>query len=236
MTNKLTALCFMLLLAALCCCAPASADDAELLRDLPGQWVYSGYVGETEEEEQLADLAFLTFEEGGRVTLRCTDPDGTHACACEGTWAFELVPNAMDRLTLTFTATDDPEQDPSQYYLVCVYDVYAEGWVESDTEHTYLLLEQVSCSGLSPFEQFYGDTNAALHRERRPNMRVVNCSEYVSLREQPSKSSVRLAKVPLGALVLAFPEAGVQSGFIWCVYHDEYGFILAEYLEEYREE
>lgn len=102
--------------------------------------------------------------------------------------------------------------------------------MENDTEHTYLILEETGCSGVSPFTDLYGYPSAALHREQGPNMRVVNCSHYVSLREKRSTASARLAKVPLGAQVLAFPEAGEENGFIQCVYHDEYGYILSEYL------
>ena len=90
-----------------------------------------------------------------------------------------------------------------------------------------------SISGVSPFTEVYGEDCAgglALHREQGPNMRVVKCKEFVSLREARSTSAKRLAKVPLGALVLAFPEYGEENGFIYCVYHDEEGFILAEYL------
>ena len=32
-------------------------------------------------------------------------------------------------------------------------------------------------------------------------------------------------------MVLAYPEFGEKDGFILCVYHDEYGYILADYLE-----
>ena len=62
-------------------------------------------------------------------------------------------------------------------------------------------------------------------------MRVVNCKNFVSLRAKPAASSARLAKVPLGALVLALPGAEEQNGFVWCTYRDEYGYILAEYLQ-----
>ena len=60
-------------------------------------------------------------------------------------------------------------------------------------------------------------------------MQVVNCSDYVSLRKAADKSSARIERVPLGALVLAYPEEE-QNGFILCVYHSEYGYILADYL------
>ena len=114
------------------------------------------------------------------------------------------------------------------------YNAYMESWVENDTEHAYLILEKED-GAPSPFTEVFGEEaqwSVALHRERGPNMRVVYCKEFVSLREERSASSRRLAKVPLGAAVLAFPEAGKENGFILCVYHDEYGYILSEYLEK----
>ena len=84
---------------------------------------------------------------------------------------------------------------------------------------------------MTPFEEMYGYDGAALYSRKEPNMRVVKCSSYVSLRTKRSKSSARLLKVPLGALVLAFPESGEENGFLLCLYHNEYGFILKEYLE-----
>ena len=66
------------------------------------------------------------------------------------------------------------------------------------------------------------------------NMVVVNCDEWVSLRAEPSKSSERLAKVPLGAVVAdcLYP----QDGFISCSYEGVRGYILEEYLEPIIEE
>ncbi len=60
-------------------------------------------------------------------------------------------------------------------------------------------------------------------------MRVVNCSEWVSLRERPDRSSTRLARVPLGEVVInCAPSAG---GFVACEYAGQRGYILAAYLE-----
>ena len=214
-TARIVLFLFVLFLAA-----QAFANDAELLRDLPGEWA----------DEYEGTGAVLTFDQDGTMSFYGygAGKDGPFAFTCAGTWSFELVPDAMDRLTLVFTSSDAPSRAaPAE----CVYDVYAESWVEDDILNTWLIFEPVSCSGVSPFDILYGDNSAALHREQGPNMRVVNCSEYVSLRESPSASSDRLAKVPLGALVLTFPEAGEENSFTWCVYHDEYGFILSEYLE-----
>ncbi len=209
----------------------AGADDAELLKIIPGRWVFTDLLEEPGQEPQEADLAILTFGEDGRVSLSCDGRDGGYAYSCEGTWTFELVTDSMDRLTLLFTSTDDPAQAGGEYRVECVYSVYSESWEENDTQYIYLLLEPVGGSGVSPFMDIYGYDNLALHRERGPNMRVVNCKSFVSLRSEPSKSAGRIAKVPLGAVVLAFTEYGEKNGFILCSYHDEYGYILAEYLQ-----
>lgn len=60
-------------------------------------------------------------------------------------------------------------------------------------------------------------------------MVVANCNEWVSLRAQPSKSSDRVAEVPLGAVVTNCSVAA--NGFIACDYAGQSGYILAEYLE-----
>lgn len=235
-TKKTCCLCAAMLLlfwflAAQVCFSAAYAYDAELLKDLPGEWILPVDVQPEAEDAHLEDLAFLTLKEDGSVALRCYNRDGIYAYSCNGAWAFEYLPDDMDQLTLWFTSTDDPDQEGVAYDLKCVYDIYAESWVENDTEITYLIFSPSSISGISPFKDLYGDDDPGFYRKVGPNMRVVNCKEYVSLREKRSISSKRLAKVPLGALVLAYPEYGAENGFIQCVYHDEYGYILAEYLE-----
>ena len=66
-------------------------------------------------------------------------------------------------------------------------------------------------------------------------MVVVNCEEWVSLRDGPSTSAARLARVPLGEVV--FECSRVEGGFIYCTYQGQRGYILAKYLEpaEYGE-
>ena len=103
--------------------------------------------------------------------------------------------------------------------------------MESDTQHTYLILEETGVTGVSPLQDMGIISPLAFHMEQGPNMRVANCKSYVSLREKPSKSAKRLAKVPLGASVLAFPDPDRTDGFLLCVYQDTYGYILSEYLE-----
>ena len=196
--------------------------DAEFLKELPGKWA----------EEYESAGTVLTLEENGEMSLYCYGVDGSFAYTSKGTWAYEPVPEYTGQLTLRFTSTDNPSKAGSEYLVECAYAAYTESSVENDTLVTYLILNPpTGGSGTSPFEEVYGYDGVTLHREQGPNMRVVNCKQFVSLRETKSKESKRLAKVPLGAMVLAFPEAGQENGFTYCVYHGQEGYILSEYLQ-----
>lgn len=60
-------------------------------------------------------------------------------------------------------------------------------------------------------------------------MRVVNCKEWVSLREAPDQTTMRLAKIPLGELVYdCYKDV---KGFVYCQYEGKYGYVLIKYLE-----
>ncbi len=203
--------------------APDSAFlDTELLELLPGQWAEKNEEAET----------VLTLEENGAMSLSLSGLAGGTACAYSGSWSLESQPDAGSRLTLLFTSTDNPVRAGEDYSVICVYEAYTESWVENDTLVICLNLNPpVSCSGISPFEEITGFDGASLFREQGPNRRVVNCRSFVSLREKRAASSRRLAKVPLGALVLAFPEEGEENGFIACVYQGKRGYILSEYLQ-----
>ena len=219
-----------LLLAAHACITTACADDAELEKIIPGKWTCP-YESDEEGKTPEGDQAVVTFDKNGKVSLYCSGVNGGKAYTCEGTWSFKLVTGGMDQLTLLFTSTDNPLYAGKEYKLECKYNIYTESWEENDTKHTAFLLEELSHSGTTPFEEIYGYDGAALYRIEGPNMKVVNCSSYVSLRAKRSKSSKRLAKVPLGAKVLAFPETGEEKGFLWCLYQGTYGYILKEYLQ-----
>ena len=196
--------------------------DMVFLKELPGEW--------TEEFE--GSEAVLTLEENSDMSLYCYNGESGDAYTFSGTWSYEPVPDYGGNLTLTFTSTDDPMRAESGYSVECSYAAYTESWVENDTFFRYLILNPpLSSSGVSPFEEFFGEDGIALHQETGPNMQVVKCDSFVSLRESRSTSSKRLLKVPLGALVLAFPEYGDENGFIYCVYQGEEGFILKEYLQ-----
>ena len=212
---------------------PAAAEDAALAGIIPGTWTITDEVEADGEDSRTADIGVIAFGEDGTLILAFNGEDGQDVYSCIGTWSFEVVPDDLDRLTLRYDSTDNPRYVGSEYSLEIVYTVYAESWVEDDTEHIYLLIEDFSGEAadvLSPFDERWGYNSAAVHRERGPNMRVVKCSNYVSLREKPDAASRRLAKVPLGAPVLTFPGTAEQNGFTLCVYQDEYGYILSEYL------
>ena len=235
MTKKKTAafriipLLFVLLLTLPFRMPAVSADDTELLGELPGRWIFYAYGEEQADgETPLLDLAYLTLNEDGTLTLNCYGRDGEYICTYGGGWSFELVTGGMDRLTMLFFRTDGGASN-----VECAWSVYAEGWDENDAHHMFLALEDEECSGVSPFEELYGEEGkwpVGLEKTEGPNMQVYNCREFVSLRDERSTSSKRLAKVPLGAYVLAFPEAGEKNGFILCMYGGEYGYILSEYL------
>jgi hypothetical protein len=178
------------------------------------------------------------------MSLRCYTPEGEYAYLCEGSWSLELTTEPSeeyyynDVLTLHFTSTDNPAHAGSEYDVECVYYVYAESWVEDVTRCTVLIPQGTNHSGVSPFQELVGEDEdedlGLLEKKEGPNMKVVNCKSFVSLREERSTSSARLAKVPLGALVFAFPETPEENGFLWCVYQGEYGYILSEYLQTVR--
>ena len=199
-----------------------SEYDAAFLRDLPGEWI-----GESDEAK-----AVLTLEKGGEMSLDGRGADGSFAYSYQGAWSYEPVPNRAGNLTLRFTSTDNPSRAQDEYNVERAYLAYTESWMDGDTLITFLILNRPEDDGgPSPFVDIYGYDGVALTREQKPNMRVANCREYVSLWEGRSTSSKRLTSVPLGDLVLAFPQEGEEDGFIRCVYQNQEGYILSEYLQ-----
>ena len=61
------------------------------------------------------------------------------------------------------------------------------------------------------------------------HMEVVNCNEWVSLREKPSTSAKRLVKVSLGAIVSNCEQ--FSDAWIYAEYDGYAGYIQAKYLE-----
>ena len=72
-------------------------------------------------------------------------------------------------------------------------------------------------------------TPALADTEYIGNMEVVNCNEWVSLREKPSTSARRLVKVSLGAIVSHCQQ--FTDDWIYAEYDGYGGYILAEYLK-----
>ena len=70
---------------------------------------------------------------------------------------------------------------------------------------------------------------------------VVNCNEWISLREYPSTSAPRLAKIPLGTSVRVYEgylsdasnEESPQNGFVQTFYGGMVGWCLVSYLRIY---
>ncbi|MEG1513357.1 MAG: VanW family protein [Clostridia bacterium] len=60
--------------------------------------------------------------------------------------------------------------------------------------------------------------------------KVDNCNEYISLREQPSSTAKRLAKLRLGTLVLYLGDA--DNGFTKVQHESQTGYALRKYLEK----
>lgn len=81
----------------------------------------------------------------------------------------------------------------------------------------YILREYLTEAKQESFEPVYiGD------------MTVVNCDEWVSLRNAPSSSSPRIMKVPLGAAVTDCLI--VSDEFVYCWYNGYSGYIMTQYL------
>ena len=63
---------------------------------------------------------------------------------------------------------------------------------------------------------------------------VDGCSEWVSLRKEPSTKSERILKIPKGAMVWSLGEA--ENGFWKVNYASTSGYVLRKYLHERRED
>ena len=198
--------------------------DASLTERVSGEW--------TEKDADEGYEMSLNLDMNGSMTLRFNALDGSAAYTYLGTWVIRFIPDYGGRMTMVFTSTDNPARAGIDYREECVYDAYTESWIENDKKITFLIMTPPMNNGsISPFEDILGYDDVALRREKGPTMRVVNCREFVSLRDSRDTKSRRLAKVPLGTELLGLPEEGQQKGFIHCVYKGRDGYILAEYLE-----
>ena len=80
----------------------------------------------------------------------------------------------------------------------------------------YILSQYLRPTDFSPSEGFTG------------NQMVVNCKEWVSMREKPDTSFKRLTKVPLGAVVTSC--VAWYGDYIYCEYKGYKGYISTAYL------
>ena len=71
---------------------------------------------------------------------------------------------------------------------------------------------------------------SALAAEVGSRLKVVNCDEYITLREEPSTSASALARMPLGAAVDMLGRA--KDGFWHVSYEGQSGYALSKYLRE----
>ncbi len=222
---------FALILAAQVCTASADLIEPDWPDNLPGRWSESWDEVQMGENPGEAVGRELELGEDGQAAIRYSGWNDKYLYSYSGTWSLEETAEGYWLMTLLFTSTDNPLYEGREYRTENVYDVYEESWIEDSSLVTALIFTPMGEAEASPFIDGYGWDDAALYREVEPNMRVVKCKSFVSLRVGPSTSAERLAKVPLGARVLAMPEYGETNGFIWCAYGDQYGYILAEYLK-----
>ena len=220
-----------LVLAAQVCTAKADLLEPDWPDNLPGRWSNLWDGEETGEDPDEVVRGELELGEDGRMIFSCFGWSDKYLYSCAGTWSLEETAEGYWLMTLEFTSTDNPRYEGREYRAECLYDVYEEAWAEDSSLVTALIFTALSDAESSPFIDAFGWDGCALYRVLEPNMRVVKCKSFVSLRVGPSTSAERLAKVPLGAQVLGIPEYGEINGFIWCAYGSEYGYILAEYLE-----
>ena len=65
-------------------------------------------------------------------------------------------------------------------------------------------------------------------------LHVVDCEEYITLREEPSTSAKRVVQIPLGALVTCYEYT--ENGFARVYYGGCFGFVQSRYLSEVNPE
>ncbi|MBQ7519315.1 MAG: SH3 domain-containing protein [Clostridia bacterium] len=107
-------------------------------------------------------------------------------------------------------------------YILCEYKSY-KGYIST----TYLKKANYSASSQ---DQSVVNKSEGKYPPITGPMVVVNCNDWVSLREKASTSAARLARVPLGAQVTGCVQ--VSDSFIYCSYGGLWGYIHVDYLSE----
>jgi len=94
-----------------------------------------------------------------------------------------------------------------------------------------LLVMALVCLGIFSGVQFSFMTAEAAHIAAYADVTVINVSEYVNLREEPSTKSAILAKIPRGATVQVHAEYIQHNGFYSVIYQGIHGYIHKNYLD-----
>lgn len=71
---------------------------------------------------------------------------------------------------------------------------------------------------------------AAAEFEVGDELRVVNCKEYVTLREEASKSADALARIPLGQKIVCLEDDNGEFVRVWV--DGRRGYVLRRYLDD----
>ncbi len=106
---------------------------------------------------------------------------------------------------------------------------------EAETEEGKSELSETSTESVGEVTtEDNSSANNVTEENKEQNYQVINCNEWVSLREGPGTSYKRLKKVPLGAIVTDFNK--VVDGFRYVWFEDMSGYIGEDYLQIYTEE
>ena len=79
--------------------------------------------------------------------------------------------------------------------------------------------------------QIFSISTEAAHIPAYADTAVINVSDYVNLREEPSTNSAVLARVPRGAIVEVHAEYIQHNGFFSVIYQGIHGYIHKNYLD-----
>ena len=91
------------------------------------------------------------------------------------------------------------------------------------------LVALMICGGIFSVGNFF--IAEAAHVPAYEDTAVINVSEYVNLREEPSTNSAVLAKIPRGATVKVHAEYIQHNGFFSVIYNGIHGYIHKNYLD-----
>lgn len=76
-------------------------------------------------------------------------------------------------------------------------------------------------------------TSSTVTGQKLGEMKVTNCSEWVTMRSGPGSNYSQVLRVPLNAIVTGCMQA--ENGYIWCCYDEQVGYVAEQYLKVYKE-